>query len=504
MVSTPVKGRRLVVHMFAPMMGDRAVSGNYALTAAWESYCSQLDLTTSVDGVPTEPDPNSLGQSRLAARRSADHDFEAVWTRDHDTACLSIYLTAKRDETWAELRKRWSRATRLVDRGTLLGIAEIYVGLVDIPLSPAALPPDGVAQELAELVDGNSWVGDAVVCRDGILVWAGPAEPGTTRFAALAPIDGDARLGDLIWANDHGPAPLTRYLVHMTKLRDVGRIRDRDDAAVRSLIEKAATRLDHLATLLVPNGVARDSMDLDSAWTDLALLQADHAGLVNTLANVRAMRRTVSICSANATKWRTKVLSAAAPEQELRGWLAQDHADAVWLDVQLADHEAYLQAASRRADQLTEMIERELNRQTARAEQQAQERQEHIVLVSTALITTLLTSLTAIQALGYHLPLPDRLHAPTIFLSAAAALLLSTMAVRRVGGIRHIAEAAMAAGAAWLGLTTAWPLLADKDAPPGYTAAGVLLAALGATFIGIASRGRSARTGSLAPRRNRP
>ena len=95
-------------------------------------------------------------------------------------------------------------------------------------------------------------------------------------------------------------------------------------------------------------------------------------------------------------------------------------------------------------------------------QEDARERQERFNLLQTAIISAVVLGLTAVQALGYQLPLPGPLKPPVIAALGAIALLLATIVVRLAlsSGRRLLAwPSYMAAGltfAALAWLAVAW------------------------------------------------
>ncbi|MFJ7131451.1 hypothetical protein [Streptomyces fungicidicus] len=90
-------------------------------------------------------------------------------------------------------------------------------------------------------------------------------------------------------------------------------------------------------------------------------------------------------------------------------------------------------------------------------ESAAQRLQSHqyLSLVQTTVIGSVLLALTAIQALAYELPVPERLHAPLIALLSSSGLVLPLLVGRRrrggtggrIGGVLEIGVGGCAVGA---------------------------------------------------------
>jgi len=517
----------LVVHVFAPTVGLDRVEASDHLYQLWAAYRDRLGLNAALTSgrVPADPAANTTIEgppAALAARRSTSGPRrEAMWLQDNEVACISLLLAPaqnlgnERDESlaqatgWAPLYDEWRAATSGIDMDSALGTAFVFTALTPCPptIHDNILADCVLANLPAQVEPYGLWAVSAVSLRHQVVLWEiGPApDPSPERWiVALADAAHDPHLGAIVWTRT-GPvaAPLTRYLLHAAKLRYHVRVRAQT-TDIHILRQSAEATVDRLAQLLTEPPKPTEA-ELYEAWQELAALQTPQAGLINITARLQAMRRTTAIAAANMRVWRYSLTdglprslegvdhssAADGPAAALPSGsdlFANDVSLAAWFDQRLDDDYAYLQTTRERATQISAMTERALSRLATDVERQAHRRQERIAqrqeqltVISAAVITALLTCLTAIQALGYRLPLADELAPPIISTATAAALLLALLALHprspATRALRHTAAALVAATATWTAFTATWHTLYHQPAPTGATICASLISA---------------------------
>jgi hypothetical protein len=521
-----VRDHRLVVHVFAPRVGPDAEPAARQLAALWRYLHERLNLTEPVPRQPVGVDPptqvESAATGALAVcRHPTIEGQEAMWVREHDVDCVSVCLVsagAGAGTGWAQMTKDATYVLAEVDPHSMIGLAFVRTALTDLDPNPGNVHlradieislPSSMSERLHP-----SWWSSAVETGDAIL-WrlsqlGGAVDDQVDDLVVVAESSHDDQLGALVWATiEPSLAPLTRYLLYAANLRFHSRVR-KDAIGIQQLRAEAHATLDRLSGLLVDPDREPTDEELDQAWRDLGRLQATRAGLIDVLANLQAMHRTVSITLTNLDSVIGQVrMETANSAGQVSTLIGDDLALGTWLRQQLEDDQAYLEAANQRATHIDAMVVRELNRRAQQSAERAQGRQERLsaryeqlTLMSAAIITALLTCLTTVQAIGYRLPISSPLELPVIAASTMAVLFLSTLAVRLpVRGarvLRHIATTALVAATAWLALSVLSAVL-PWDLPIGFVLLVVaILAAVAAVgSVWMARRQISSETKDL-------
>lgn len=445
---------RLNVFLFAPRTGPDPVSARRQLADVWQAYIGRLGIDQPLPGIAADPqDPSdaesTAGRAESTAGRHAPGTAlrEMWWDAEHDVICLSVTLTGS-GSGWSELYQEWSSATGDIQLGALIGVAFVYTALTDD--IAAALP--------AHIRPPRGWADTAVTTRDGLTIWdlTPPGSAELARHVAVTASPGhDEDLGRWVW--QAGLAPFVRYLINAAKVRYQTRVLRADQLGLQRQRRHAAGTLARLRPVLTDARTAGTD-ELVEAQRQLAVLQADEAGLVDALISVQTMRRTVQINAANIA-----AIAGTATAPDARNHVfSHDRAAADALDQDLDDQATYLDAASRRAQYFAAVAERELARRQQLDTQAHQQRQERFTLWQTAVVGTAVMALTAVQALGYRVPLSGPAQPAVILTFAAAALWLSLIALRFTGGAsgtvrgtkpravpEAVASGALVAGVAW-------------------------------------------------------
>ncbi|WP_229402360.1 CATRA conflict system CASPASE/TPR repeat-associated protein [Micromonospora okii] len=532
-MTDPPADQSLVLHLFAPRTGPDRAAARDELLRLWAACGTALGMTESISGtgLPVEPPPaepppaepaGATAEGAVAARRHRTYRlWQAVWIDDHDVSVVSVALgaTGSPAADWRELHARWSDAVAGLSPERTLGTVEEFTGLSAAPADTATargrlgravaalLPdpvPDGGPQDAVA-----AWAGRGAALRDGVTLWQTTLPGGDAparRLVLLAAPRRDAELGRLVYT-DGSPslAPLTRYLLHSVKLRYQIRVWRAEQPRTRALLDHAETAIGQLSRLLLGAPGGADDRDTDHAEQQLAALQADERGLIDTAALTRIMRRTAQIAAGNLAAHAAGLAGEpqrTAPQHPF----AADQAAASWFDQQLDDDLTYLDAARDRAQQLGAAADRELRRRGDAAAQAARRRQETFGLLQAAVVGAAVMCLTAIQSLEYKLPLAASVKPAFVAALGALTFHLSARAVRlarsghgdrpaRTPALEYLSTAVFGAALGWLGATWTVRVASAQVAPPTVTIraalAGALLALAWAAWR--AWRGRAAR-----------
>ena len=445
---------RLVVHVFAPGVGPDAELAARHHAELWRRLHDRLGLTEPVPEQPVGVDPSD-GVDRMASgalavcRHPTIAGREAMWVREHEVDCVSVCLvpdSADPGVGWTGMTQEIADLLTGIDLQPMMGLAIVRSALTDLPPSvdstdlptqiERSLPPS-----MAERLSPAWWkstmeLGDAALWR--LSQPDGGADDQIDNLVILAESSHDDQLGALVWATtEPSLAPLTRYLLYTASLRFHARIRE-GTADIRRLRTEAHETLDRLSALLVDPDREPTDDDLDHAWRDLGRLQATRAGLIDVLANLRAMRRTVSITLTNIESLVGHVHVAVPGSPPMASTLVgEDLALGAWLG---SNSTTTKRTLMQRADapptstqwwcvSWTDVLGSRLSVPN-NAQERLTARSEQLALTSAAIITALLTCLTTIQAIGYRLPISSPLELPVIAASTAAVFFLSTLAVR--------------------------------------------------------------------------
>ncbi|WP_143660570.1 CATRA conflict system CASPASE/TPR repeat-associated protein [Streptomyces sp. JHA26] len=494
----------LQIHCFLDIPRLRA-GGHARLTGLWRACdrlgmdrplppATDLALPTVIDGSP--------GFRQLAARRRQGPGvYEAMLYTYGNTLGLAVILappgtgashTATRTaDVWTELDDAWDRACAPSPSGTpdpLLGAVRIHRALVE----PAAGPPrtdDEVGRQLALCLSGTSagapeTLSERVALGPGLSLWeAAPAQAdpvGRDRrllATAAATDEQEGLLDDWIWTDGGARlAPVTRYLLHASIVRHQYRVRrdadQRLDRERQELQQEADRLLDECHRLLGAGG-GRTGRRTLARWEKLAgaaqkLQIADRRAAVRD-GGLRTMARTVTIA---ADTMNDSLTEPGRPDPRP---LAADVQCVERLSAVLQDDAAGI-ATTR------ELVSEAVRVTTQEATQHLQNHQQYVSLVQTSVIGGLLMALTAVQALGYELPVPASAQGPLIALLTALAVALPTVVLRRWRGGYGGRGGALfeVAGLAGTGAAACW--LSSRLLDTGHTA---LWVAPGALLFGI-------------------
>jgi hypothetical protein len=219
--------------------------------------------------------------------------------------------------------------------------------------------------------------------------------------------------------------------------------------------------------------------ELVAAATRLAVLRVESAGLIAALTGLREMRRTVQIAVWNmAAALGSEAVEA--PPGGVRGTspLADDRALADWFVTRLEDDALYVEAACDRTRDVAEIAATVIGHEQQEQRQAADDRRDRFGLLQTAIIGAVVMVLTAVQGLGYQVPLPGPLKAPVIAVLGALTLFLAAVVVRLAAPDRgsqawlsHGSGGLAGAATAWLAVASVWKATAHHAVPTGVTVA---------------------------------
>ena len=440
---------RLNVYLFASVTGDAAEAASGLLEQVYAGCVSGLGLDDGIEHLPGEP-PQTLGGAGgvLTGRRGhGPATRELLLLVDDDVACVCVTLSRAGlpDAGWPDLLTEWSAAASAAAADTLLGVAFVYQALTDtravdatdtdlteaistqLPVQPARgwertgaglRPRGGKTGDSHPLV---LWQVDAVHCADA-----------TQQVVVVGGADADDDLGEAVWNGSWrgGNLPtLPRYLLDAAKLRYQARVLGRDRDGLRQQRHAAGRTLERLRPVLTGPADA-SSEQLIAAQNQLAQLQANEAGLIDSLIAARTMRRSVAIAAANMAAVRAELAHGDADPDAGVNLFDQYQADAELLEQQLDDEALFLQSAAERAQFFAAAADRELTRRSERDAETDRRREERFSLTQTAFLGTVVTALTAVQAFNYTIPVPEPAKPAWIATLGAAAFWLASIAVR--------------------------------------------------------------------------
>ncbi|MBK6012742.1 CATRA conflict system CASPASE/TPR repeat-associated protein [Streptomyces sp. MBT53] len=355
----------LVVHVYVAGTGPRANEHGHRLDELWHRLGTELDAP-------------ARGVGRIEVRTApGDPLRQAVLRTEHDIQCLSIALTGG---TWQELDALWNRWAEDV-REWALGVCRLFVAHTEGSPGPDLTP------EVLSTLPGPHTYGRPTAVGDFALweVDVDRDDRALRTFALLAPLAAESRLDAWVWsAGDDRMTPFARYLMHAAKVRYELRVYA-DGAAFRRARQGVDDQADVMLRML-------DSEELPSFRVELAERQAATAGLIRTMTRLREMRRTVEIARHNMRD-----------EQ-----LPDDIALTEWFMLRLDDDVAYAEATRERAREIGAIADLVIGERLRRRAERREQRWERLAVLEAAVLGTLLMVLTAMQALDYHLPVPDR------------------------------------------------------------------------------------------------
>ncbi len=338
-----------VAHLFAPVEGPDAAEALRNVRTLWEGCRSRLGMTQPIVEADLPADlPADLVNApdgAVSGLQDPANQFQAIVRREHDVLNLSFgiaaldavprsrpWLAASIPPGWYEFTRWWCR---LSETTTWLGSVAVYLAKSG-DVSTIDLRKEVPGRE----DDADRWWESGFTLRDFAAWEVTPAgRHASRRLVLIAALDRDCELSGFAWS-DGGTAmpPLCRYLMHAAKLRYLARVRG-DGRDLNRLRERAAGKLKDLTDLLgVPDGRSQ----IAGRAADLF---ADEAALVESLAAMRLMRRSVDIARFNM------VTALGEP-------LPADAGLAAWLSDQLADDTEYLEATREQVERLRGIVEK--------------------------------------------------------------------------------------------------------------------------------------------------
>ncbi|WP_049556712.1 CATRA conflict system CASPASE/TPR repeat-associated protein [Nonomuraea sp. SBT364] len=381
----------LVVHVFAAATGPEAARGEQRVREIWDSLGDRLGMAVRTRG-PVEV-------------RSAPGEplREAVLRVEHDVRCLTVTLTGG---SWKELADLWAGCAGGELGAWVLGECRLFVAY-------GPTPPDADrTSRMLSLLPEPATAG-RMTARDGVVLWeVGGEEAARSRrtFAMLAPRELEARVDAWAWTGGDGRlAPFARYLMHAAKVRHHLRLYAGGES-VRAARARVDEQVDELLRMLDGDG-------LPSARRELAERQIAGAGLIWVVTRLREMRRSVEIARHN--------MRAQALDDDLT---LTD-----WFLTRMDDELAYAEASRERAREIAAIADQVLaERMQSRAEESGR-RWERFGVLSTSVVGALIMMLTAVQALGYRVPVPEPVKPVIVAGLAVTALGLTGFGVVRFG-----------------------------------------------------------------------
>ena len=424
----------LVVHVFAPAEGPDADRCYGELRFLWDDVRLRLGLDAEVPklGIGTEL-PATLGEvaSGAVAACVGDHDDElnqALFRKSHDVLILSAALAPRIAEadTWTRLQRQWDSAASAP--ATVYGTVQIFQGLLRMgQVTPSELRP--LAHSIAPLVPTARteppWHDRGCVTDTGLAVWeTGPVDDGRRerRLVVVAPPAKDALLSAWTWsAGNAATTPLTRYLMHAAKLRYEYRVWEESRISVRAqrnqVSETSAAVLGQLRS--ADRGLPLDTDTVSKLLKPCYALEADLAELVDMGSQIQQLKRTVEIGVANLSE--SVELSPSRGRQTM---FTDDQKLGTWLVAQLDDDATYLIAVREGARDVVAAARDALERRSAALDQVEHERRDKVSLLQAVVISAAVLCLTAVQALGYKVPLAGGVQAPAVAALSACTLWL--------------------------------------------------------------------------------
>lgn len=437
--------RKLLSFVFATRIGNSAESAGHQIAGLFRACEERLGLTevSGIDSAAPDPyDPSSTFTTVRGRRRpsrgegggSESRDNEAWWDNYRDVACISVMLSADGDSfSWPDRMDEWSRTIDGIDLSATLGMAHVFTASYNGPSDqiPALMQ--------TELPPGYTALGAEMAVVDGPRVRRiNPAGTASTRHAMLAVSsqDEDEALGELVWTRAPDlSAALPLYLLNAVKLDFARNVFGGQRGALIRSTRQIDQELDQLRDLVRRGGL--DPNRLSSASGQLARLTADTTSVAESLINLRRLRRTVTITSANMAAI-TGALARSEPSPRLNMQPTLTDADrraAQELIQDIDDQAEYLDAAVQRTGMIAGAIDRELAFMTQATDRVARNRQELFGLLQTAIVGAALMALTAVQAFGYHMPIPGPAQPAIIAALGTATLWLSAVVLRMAGPV---------------------------------------------------------------------
>jgi hypothetical protein len=481
-------GHTMVAYLFATIIGEddaKADAAHGQLCAAWTRFADAFRLSPlpgRVDQDPPAQRPDIPQSALLAGRRGPTEDgLREMWCNQiHDTLCLSVVCTGP---GWADLDADWAVAVDGLSLHQLLGMTRVFSAATDQP-DPVGLDDHAAAVVLAQLPGVPPALGwEAAASTTGLAFYRirGSDLDPDRDLVVLAPgtDESDRDLGTWIWRT--GLGRLGMYELHAAKLRYQARIVRQDRPRIAQLRRDTQHRLAALQPLL-DHPAALPTATLQRARHEVARLQAQASGLIDTTARLAIIRRTVAVAAANMDE-----LARAVIDPGQRGLFDHDQRLARRLDLDLDDEHTYLTANTRRAEHFADLAAQALDTHRDQTRQAEQHRENQFTLFQTAVIGAVLMALTAVQAFGYRINLNQRAQPAVIATLGALAFTLYTISMRRAERTRRPHQHAsllirtlvsIAVGALAAAIT--WTITALSSLPAMWHARGITVTALSA------------------------
>ncbi|MEU7004236.1 CATRA conflict system CASPASE/TPR repeat-associated protein [Nonomuraea sp. NPDC046570] len=474
--------RALVVHLFVAV---RRAEGLERLREVWQRCGDHLGMVDPIPGLGgLELPDGELSGEVLGARQRAKTEhgiFQAVLRLRHDVLALSVVLAPSAGEAgdepppdgvaedeppsgggdWDELDALWSAVVG-DGSGWVLGEARIRSGVAE--------PPVDIPEGRSGLdIDGHT------------IIWEEPGTDGRTirRISAIA-VTGRQEDSDA-WLWTRGDArfpPFGIHLLHAAKVRHQLRIRDKFEEDFGRLLDLADQTLERRHRL------SGETNELAEVRQELSRLLSGPAALVQVASRLGEMERSVQIAGSNMRAVTGSFAGAPGP-------IADDLELADWLAGRLADDLLYAESAQKRVSTTLAEVVQTAQEAVQERRELLQQREGRVNLLQAAMVGSMIMVLTAVQALGYRVPLPEPVKPAVIASLGALALLLATLTLWRTeqrsrvtaGAVRVFAGLACAA-LSWLAGTVTVHLTAGGAASPLLTvglavpafAAGALIA----------------------------
>ncbi|MGV9559461.1 CATRA conflict system CASPASE/TPR repeat-associated protein [Streptomyces sp. NPDC003522] len=429
---------------FAPADSEIENNSREYLASLWRA-CRSLGMTEPISGTAVPAGHIDFGPARsvtseftllaAAERPVGDPLYSAFAFADHDVVGV-VALLAPNDTTrdltqWSDLDAEWNAAVATAHGPSpssgMLGEFRVFEALYD----PGSVLGD---RDLCDLVHrhaprpgGGSWWTGFDRTEHGFAVWRSDTTGGPDAVSdlyVLAPARQEATLDEWAWAVEgrHGLRPLARYLLQLSKIRYQHLRYTASGASNAQLAEsdEHTTRLLRELENTTRHPVPLERVLKASALVDEA--QFGPQGLLWTITRQRQLGRSLSIAVAN--------MRLHTPETRRRGegvsWTVTDRADAEWLIRQVEEDRLHLEAVRERAEgvrtAVSVLVERELSRHRG-----------WLTLIQTSVLGSVLTALTAVQAMQYEVPMRKALQSPVIAAMSALALALPLAALRVAG-----------------------------------------------------------------------
>jgi hypothetical protein len=465
----------LLIACFAPAAPVDDDCAHAYLADLWRA-CRALGMTSPLPGLPV-----AAGQLPPLPRRTKELEIVAAAQRDGSAAVYSAFVFAEHDTAglvallapndprsglagWNDLRAEWTAALAAAGRPAdgrppdgILGEFHVYEALrrgafggSEQAMSEAirryAPAPAGASGGGAGAgagggtgtgsgagsgggAGGGWWRGHDRT-EHGFRVWRredDPTRDTVSDLYVLAPDRLEAELDAWAWAVDgeSGLRPLTRYLLHASKMRfEARQYAAADPVAVPVDVSDRHTR--ELLRELEPAAAGRP-IALGRVLRAAALLdrtQLGPQGMTWTITGLRQLSRTVAIAAANMR------IHAPAVHRQGPGvsWPQADLAAAEALIAQAESDQVYLETTRERAEAARALASTIVDRAF-------DDRRGKLTLIQGSVLGAVVTALTVVQAFQYHVPLSRFLQSPTIALLTALALALP-LTVLRWAGVR--------------------------------------------------------------------